>query len=359
MTANRKAAGADRKSTQISTGSGRAGQATINDIARLAGVSKKTVSRVINRSPLVHEDTRDKLLTLMHEQGYVPDPQARGLAFRRSFLIGLVYDNPNAQYIVNIQNGALDTLRGSGFELVVHPCDSKSADFVAGVRQFVVQLKLHGVILLPPVSEDAALAAALNELDCRYVRIASVQLDAPEHLIVSNDREAAAEVADYLESLGHRDIGLITGPRNYRSTLERAEGFTQALSKRGISMPKQRIEEGGYTFESGVASAERLLAQSPRPTALFACNDEMAAGAYKAAYRLGLKIPEQLSVVGFDDSPLASRLWPPLTTVRLPIREMGRNAAAMLMADPTSADAYRHSNVSPHLVTRDSCQPPP
>ncbi len=341
-----------------SGGSGRGGQATINDIARLAGVSKKTVSRVINRSPLVHEDTRTKVLALMNEQGYVPDPQARGLAFRRSFLIGLVYDNPNAQYIVNIQNGALDTLRGSGFELVVHPCDSKSADFVTGVRQFVMQLKLHGLILLPPVSEDAALATALRELDCKYVRIASVKLDEPEHLVVSNDREAAAEVADYLESLGHREIALITGPRSYRSTHERAEGFTQALARRGITLPEHRVEEGGYTFESGVASAERLLAQKVRPTAVFACNDEMAAGAYKAAYRLGLKIPEQLSIVGFDDSPLASRLWPSLTTVRLPIREMGRNAAAMLMSDIGKTDARQYSTVTPHLVTRDSCQPP-
>jgi len=343
---------------RVVNGSGRDGQATINDIARLAGVSKKTVSRVINRSPLVHDDTRAKVLALMSEQGYVPDPQARGLAFRRSFLIGLVYDNPNAQYIVNVQNGALDTLRGTGFELVVHPCDSKSADFVAGVRQFVMQLKLHGLILLPPVSEDAALAAALRELDCRYVRIASVKLDEPEHLVVSNDRDAAAEVADYLESLGHREIALITGPRNYRSTHERAEGFVQQLARRGIALPASRVEEGGYTFESGVASAERLLAVSPRPTAIFACNDEMAAGAYKAAFRLGLRIPEQLSIIGFDDSPLASRLWPPLTTVRLPIREMGRNAAAMLMSEQGKDEARQYSILTPHLVARDSCQPP-
>jgi LacI family transcriptional regulator len=357
MTSKRTNAAAADKKAPRTAGSGRSGQSTINDIARLAGVSKKTVSRVINRSPLVHDDTREKVLALMNQQGYVPDPQARGLAFRRSFLIGLVYDNPNAQYIVNVQNGALDTLRGSGFELVVHPCDSKSADFVAGVRQFVTQLKLHGVILLPPVSEDAALAAALREADCRYVRIASVSLDEHEPLIISNDRDAAAEVAEYLESLGHREIGLITGPGNYRSTRERAEGFVQALARRGIDLPKTRIQEGGYTFESGVATAERLLTQSPRPTALFACNDEMAAGAYKAAYRLGIRIPEELSIVGFDDSPLASRLWPPLTTVRLPIREMGRNAAAMLLAGD-SGHAGRRSILSPHLVTRESCQPP-
>src|SRR5687767_1506233 len=129
-------------------------RATINDIARLASVSKKTVSRVINQSPFVKEETRAKIDAVIREIGYQPDPQARGLAFRRSFLIGLVYDNPNAQYIVNIQDGALDALRGSGFELVVHPCDRRSEDFVPGVRRFVERQKLHGVILLPPVSED-------------------------------------------------------------------------------------------------------------------------------------------------------------------------------------------------------------
>jgi LacI family transcriptional regulator len=334
------------------------GKATINDIARIAGVSKKTVSRIINQSPLVRDDTREKVLALMQEVGYVPDPQARGLAFRRSFLIGLVYDNPNAQYIVNIQNGALDCLRGSGFELVVHPCDGKSADLIDGVRRFVQQQKLHGVILLPPLSENKALADALTAIECRYVRIASVQLDGAVPMIVSNDRAATAEVANYLESLGHRDIGLIAGPQSYRSAHERNGGFLDALARRGIVLPPERIVEGGYTFESGVAAAEQLLAQTPRPTAIFACNDEMAAGAYKAAFRRGLKIPEQLSIVGYDDSPLASRLWPPLTTVRLAIRDMGRNAAAMLITERRAQGEAAVTVVTPHLVTRDSCQPP-
>ena len=334
------------------------GKATINDIARLAGVSKKTVSRIINQSPLVRDDTRDKVLALMKQVGYVPDPQARGLAFRRSFLIGLVYDNPNAQYIVNIQNGALDTLRGSGFELVVHPCDSRGADLVDGVERFVRQQKLHGVVLLPPLSENQELADALAAIDCRCVRIASVRLDGDASMIVSNDRAAAAEVADYLESLGHREIGLITGPANYRSTHERSGGFREALARRGIELAAERIVEGGYTFESGVAGAETLLSQVPRPSAIFACNDEMAAGAYKAAFRRGLKVPEQVSIVGYDDSPLASRLWPPLTTVRLSIRDMGRIAAALLIDERRSGAPPSTTTVTRHLVTRESCQPP-
>lgn len=352
----RRPAGAGGRDEEIAA---LVGKATINDIARLSGVSKKTVSRVINRSPLVRDDTRGKVDALIQQLSYVPDPQARGLAFRRSFLIGLVYDNPNAQYIVNVQNGALDSLRDSGFELVVHPCDSRSDRFIDGVRQFVQQQKLRGVILLPPVSENEALAQALEAIDCEYVRVASVPLDAPERMVVTRDREATAEVADYLESLGHRRIAVITGPEGYRSAHERRDGFLDALSRRGIRPPNELIVEGGYTFESGVVCAERLLAMAQPPTAIFACNDEMAAGVYKVALRQGLRIPEQLSIVGFDDSPLAARLWPSLTTVRLPIREMGRVAADMLIAPDAGRSGRPAAVATPHLIARDSCQPPP
>ncbi|TWG88384.1 LacI family transcriptional regulator [Luteimonas sp. J16] len=330
--------------------------ATINDIARLAGVSKKTVSRVINRSPLVRADTREKVEALMREVGYVPDPLARGLAFRRSFLIGMIYDNPTAQYIVDFQYGALDALRNSGFELVVHPCDSRSPDYVSGVRRFVLQQKLHGVMLVPRVSEDQALADMLQEVGCRYARVAAVCLDAPERSVITHDRDGAAEVADYLLTLGHRDIAMITGPAAYRSAIERTEGFVGALQRRGIEIPKSRVVEAGYTFESGVAAAEKLLAARQRPSAIFCFNDEMAAGVYRVAMRAGIQIPQQLSVVGYDDSPLASRLGPPLTSVRRDTRDTGRIAAAMLLQGEGEARAV--ASVRPHLVVRDSCQPP-
>ena len=330
--------------------------ATINDIARLAGVSKKTVSRIINHSPLVRQDTREKVEALMREVGYVPDPLARGLAFRRSFLIGMVYDNPTAQFIVNMQYGALDTLRNSGFELVVHPCDSRSPNYIDGVRRFVQQQKLHGVMLVPRVSEDQALADMLAETGCRYVRIAAVSMDTPERMVVTHDHDGAAEVADYLQSLGHRDIAMITGPRDYRSSIERSTGFVSALERRGVAMPKSRIVEAGYTFESGVAAAEKLLGAKKRPTAIFCGNDEMAAGVYRVAMRAGISIPRRLSVVGYDDSPLASRLWPPLTSVRRDTRDTGRISAAMLL-QPEGAPRPLAS-VRPHLVVRDSCQPP-
>ncbi|QRP63898.1 LacI family DNA-binding transcriptional regulator [Rhodanobacter sp. FDAARGOS 1247] len=330
---------------------------TINDIARLSGVSKKTVSRIINNSPLVRKDTRDKVEALMREVGYAPDPMARGLAFRRSFLIGMVYDNPTAQYVVDMQYGALDALRGSSFELVVHPCDSRNPDYIEGVRRFAQQHKLHGVILVPRASEDQALVEMLKDIDCRYVRIAAVPMDESSQMVITHDRDGAAEAADYLLSLGHTDIALITGPVAYRSTLERTTGFVDALRKRGITVPDERIVEAGYTFESGLAAAEKLLLGDRRPSAIFTGNDEMAAGVYKVALRVGISIPRELSVIGYDDSSLASRLSPSLTSVRRNTRDTGRTAAAMLI-QPDGQGPLTSASVRPHLVVRDSCQPP-
>jgi LacI family transcriptional regulator len=330
---------------------------TINDIARLSGVSKKTVSRIINNSPLVRKDTRDKVEALMREVGYAPDPMARGLAFRRSFLIGMVYDNPTAQYVVDMQYGALDALRGSSFELVVHPCDSRSADYIDGVRRFAQQHKLHGVILVPRASEDQALVEMLKDIGCRYVRIAAVPMDESSQMVITHDRDDAAEAADYLLSLGHRDVALITGPVAYRSTLERTAGFLDALRKRGITVPDERVVEAGYTFESGLAAAEKLLLGDRRPTAIFTGNDEMAAGVYKVALRAGISIPRELSVIGYDDSSLASRLSPSLTSVRRNTRDTGRTAAAMLL-QPDGQGPLASASVRPHVVVRDSCQPP-
>ena len=179
-------------------------------------------------------------------------------------------------------------------------------------------------------------------------------------MLLTHDRRAGSEVAQYLESLGHRRLGLITGPRRYRSAIERGGGFIEGLAERGIELAADCRYEGAYTFESGVEGAEYLFAKHPRPTAIFACNDEMAAGVYKAALRRGLSIPEDLSVVGYDDSPLASQLWPALTTVRLPIRDLGRRAAQRLIAPPATEGeaAAEPTTITPHILVRDSSTRP-
>lgn len=336
-------------------------KSTINDIARMANVSKKTVSRVINDSPFVKEETRLKINTIIRELGFAPDPQARGLAFRRSFLIGMIYDNPTAQYVVNMQQGILDAMRGTSFELVIRPCDRAVPTFLADMRHFIERQKLFGVILTPSVSEDDRLVKLLHEIDCPYVRIAAVSLDTAATMVVTHDVSGAADAARHLADLGHKLIAHISGPPTFRSAHERRRGFAEGLSERGLKLARQYDREAGYTFESGIAAATELLSLKPRPTAIFTGNDEMAAGVYKAARDLGLEIPRDLSVVGFDDSPVASRMWPLLTSVRLPIRDMGRMAAEKLFHRRTEKRAQNDdaTDVIPTLVVRESTAKPP
>ncbi len=329
-------------------------RATINDIARLAKVSKKTVSRVINRAPFVKEETRRRVDAVMSELGYVPDPQARGLALRRSFLVGLIYDNPNAQFVVNAQQGVLDGIRGTGFELVVHPCHRLAKDFLTEVAGFIDRQKLYGVVLLPPVSENDKLVDLITERGCRYVRVASAKIDDAAHLVMSNDRAVTAQAAKHLAALGHTRIGFVAGPKGFRSREERRAGFVAGLKAAGLDLPSELCVDGAYTFESGVAAAAALLALKPRPTAIFASNDEMAAGVYQGARQLGLSVPDDLSIIGFDDTPVSSRLWPPLTTVHWPILEMGRAAARKLLLGAVDGDVV----VPAHLVERNSAAPP-
>lgn len=331
---------------------------TINDIARMAEVSKKTVSRVLNQSPYVHEATRAKIMTIMKESGFEPDLHARGLAMRKGFLIGLIYDNPNAQYIVNIQRGMLEGMHGTGFELVVHPCSQSSPQFLAEVESFIERQRLYGVVLLPPVSENERLVALLRELGCNYVRIASVLLDAAENMIIAADPAGANAATQHLLSYGHRRIGFISGPASYRSSGQRLKGFQAALREAGARFHKELAIEGAYTFESGITCGMNLLRRSARPTAIFATNDEMAAGVYSAARSLGLRIPEDVSVVGYDDSPLATRLWPPLTTVHQPIPDMGRLAAERLLAKGRGVHVFEAIEFTPQLMVRGSVGPP-
>jgi LacI family transcriptional regulator len=306
---------------------------TINDVARLAGVSKKTVSRVINRSPLLNGETRAKVEAVIADLGYVPNSQARALALRRNFLIGLLHDNPNAQTVMHVQAGILEAIRDTEFELIVRPIDRGSSTMLADVRNFLERQRLYGVLILPPVSENDLLAELCAEVGCRYVRMGSIALDKPEHSVASNDAEVVIEAVNHLISLGHKRIGLIAGPHGFRSARERRRGFEEALETAGIRLPRSLIAEGNYTFETGMAAADRLLDLSPRPTAIFASNDEMGAGAYHAAHQRGIDIPGDLSIIGFDDTPISAHIWPPMSTVRWPITSMARSAALKLLAD--------------------------
>jgi LacI family transcriptional regulator len=184
----------------------RAARLTITDIADLAGVSKKTVSRVINQEPYVNKKTRARVEAVIGEHGYQPDPQARGLAFRRSFLVGLIHDNPNSQYVENVHLGILDALAARGYELVIRPCDRRSPTFLEDMRSFVERLRLFGVVLIPSVSEDDRLIELLESAGCPYVRITCSPVDTVARLVLTHDARGAAAAARRPPGPGHHQI---------------------------------------------------------------------------------------------------------------------------------------------------------
>lgn len=335
-------------------------QLTITDIARMAGVSKKTVSRVINHSGLVKEETRQRILETIETHQYQPDPQARALALRRSHLVALISDQPNPQYVVDFQRGILDALASTGYQLVIKPADKSSATYPRDIVELVRYQKLFGVILTPSISEDEQLVELLRQMDCAYVRVAAIGLDTREHLIETHDYVGAAEAAGHIAGLGHRRIAHIHGPDSFLSATERLRGFRVGLAEYGLRVEERYLLAGGYTFESGMECGARLLAMEEPPTAVFAGNDEMAVGVYQAVVRAGRSVPDDLSIVGFDDSPIATRIWPMLTTVRLPIEYMGRTAAQLLISqhDRAAMEPPAATSVMPRLIVRSSTAPP-
>ena len=332
---------------------------TINDVAAVSGMSKKTVSRVINAAASVREETRARVDLAIGALGFSPDPQARGLAFRHSFLIGLIYDNPNPQYVVNMQEGLLEGLAGTEFELAVHRCDRSAPDFLSNARRFVERQKLFGVILVPSVSEDERLVAVLRELGCAFMRVASVSLDERSRMIVSHDRIGGRRAAEYLVGLGHTRIGHVTGLAGFRSAAERRAGFEEGLAVAGLSLAPHDVFEGRYTIESGVEAGERLFSRVDRPTAVFAANDQMAVGVLHAARRRDVVVPRDLSVIGYDDLQSAGITWPPLTTIHSPVRETGKLAINKLLASRFGDPSKAPDETEPWLVVRESAGPPP
>jgi len=304
---------------------------TINDVARVAGVSKKTVSRVLNNSKEVTEKTREKVTAVITQLNYAPDPQARSLASKRSFLLGLVYDNPNALYISDIQIGVLRACLATGYELIMHPGDFDNESLMDEISKFVSRTRIAGLILLSPISQIGELAGRLKEDNIPYVRISPKKIDSEERVVVSNDLQGAELMTEYLVSIGHTDIGFVSGPEANLSAQQKYEGFCNVMRQHKLPVQKSLVEEGENTIDSGVLAGERLLGKKNRPSVIFASNDAMALGVMKSATMLGISVPDQLSVAGYDDSALATVTWPDLTTIRQPIEQMGELAARKLL----------------------------
>lgn len=332
---------------------------TINDVARLAGVSKRTVSRVINNSPIVGDSSRERIQQIINELGYQPNPQARGLAASRSYLIGLIYDNPDAFFIEAVIRGISGVCIEQGYELVVHPCDMSDPKLVDRAINFVSRAKIDGVILPPPLSENEDIANELEAYGVPFVRLAATQIDEPRRVVVSDERNGARQMTEHLIALGHRRIGYISGPKGLISTRERREGFLDALRVNDIQVDSNLIVRGAYTFESGIKAARELLTLPQRPTAIFASNDQMAIGVVHAGREFGITVPSNLSVAGFDDSEVAAQIIPALTTIRRPVRHMATLAALKLIStiDGDHDGAAKKCVLEPQLILRDSTAP--
>ncbi|MCP4659173.1 MAG: LacI family transcriptional regulator [bacterium] len=318
---------------------------TIDDVAQRAGVSIKTVSRVFNREPNVRPATRDKVLAAAKELDYWPNLSARRLASNRSFVIGLLYDNPQSDYVTDIQHGSLEVCRREGYHLLIHPCTNAAPDLVEEALGLHRQTTVDGFILTQPVADWKPLTRALAESGIRFVRVSQRHSDQISPCISGDDEQAAYKMTAHLISLGHRRIGFIMGHPDHGSSHERLRGYHAALDQYQLPPSSALVEQGLYNFESGYSCARRLLSSRPRPTAIFASNDHMAMGVLTAAHEQQLRVPADLSVGGFDDTPMARYAWPPLTTVRQPIREIARLATEVLVkvlrGDEPGERAYR------------------
>ncbi|MEK8032991.1 LacI family DNA-binding transcriptional regulator [Ideonella sp. DXS29W] len=329
---------------------------TIIDVAREAGVSIKTVSRVLNREAGVHEQTREQVLAVVAQLKYRPKLSARSLAGARSFLIGLLYYDPSAAFVGGVQKGAAVRCREAGYHLVVESIENEAPDIETQVDRMVAALRPDGMILTPPLCDNPQVLKVLSDSGTPTVLISPGDHDPALLTVRMDDVHAAQEVTQLLIELGHERIGFIRGARDQAASELRYQGFKLAMEAAGLSVDEALVYQGDFTFPSGVAGAHHLLGQKGRPTAVFASNDDMALGVLSAAQRLGLQVPGELSIAGFDDSPAASLVWPPLTTVRQPIEEMARVAVDMLVTPAAGGDeATPGGRVLPHrLVPRDS-----
>ncbi|MEJ0028769.1 MAG: LacI family DNA-binding transcriptional regulator [Rhizomicrobium sp.] len=331
--------------------------ASIYDVARRAGVSIKTVSRVVNRQPNVSEQAQARVMEAVDALSYRPNFFARGLASERSFLIGLLYDNPSESYMAAVQIGALRRCREDGYHLIVEQLSAQDPNLGAAVRALAVQSSLHGLILTPPLCDSPSVLEALKAEHVRFVRIAPRQALPDSASVSIDDHAAAREMTAYLIGLGHRRIGFIKGHPDHSAAHARFEGYRAALKQAGIPFAEELCAQGYFSYQSGLEAGEILLSLKNRPTAIFASNDDMAAAVLATSQRFHLKLPSQLSVAGFDDSLVAQMVWPPLTTCRQPIKEMAAAAVSLLVQKPTDG-APPERRLDHELIVRQSTAPP-
>ena len=335
------------------------GVVTLDDVAARARVSAKTVSRVVNGERSIDDEMQRRVLRAVADLDYRPNLFARGLSGSHSYTIGLSYDNPNAYYIIAMQQGALAACDALNFGLQVRPCNSNAADLAERLRDFVRRSRLSGLVLTTPVSERTAVLRKLATYRIPFVRILSAtqKPDDGAPCVYVNDRDAAFAITIHLLHLGHTRIGFLQGGKHHHASAERLRGYKDALRDYGVPLRNELIVAGDYVFDDGFRGARRLLDLGEPPTAIFGCNDEIAAGALAAAQSTGLHVPFDVSIAGFEDSPFSRHSWPPLTTARQRADVIVEHATRMLVAR-IRGEQVDDEGFNPELVVRGSTAPP-
>jgi LacI family transcriptional regulator len=337
---------------------------TINDVAARAGVSIKTVSRVVNREPNVREDTAQKVHRAIRDLRYRPNFSARNLASSRAYLVAVLYDNPSDSYIVSVLQGVQAACEAADYGVLLQPFDASSPRLCDQVHDMLAQRRPSGLVLTPPLCDLEPLLATLDADGTQYVSIAPHHENRGKPFVSVDDVRASFDLTGYLLARGHRRIGFIKADPRHGAASRRLTGYIEAHRQRGIPVDERLIANGLLSFDSGVECARRLLRQTDRPTAIFASNDDMAAGVLHAAHEIGLRVPAELSVAGYDDVPIARYVYPSLTTVRQPIRAMATGAVQCLLQSMRPHHGMRAVGEIAHrfdyeIIIRDSVAPPP
>ncbi len=333
-------------------------RSTIHDIAAEAGVSVATVSRVLNARDHVAPETRERIARIVRERGYVVNRSARNLQDGRTGLVGLLVPLVHPHYFSTIVAGASEALFEQDQRAVLSATEHKHDREVTLLDRLMHGMADGALVVLPEETSDEL--ERLLDTNYRFVVIdPRLPLDARIPAVSAAHSSGASDAVRHLLELGHRRIAAITGPRDWVATEERRRGYHAALASYGI-LPDPRLEiEADFEIPGGTRAAARLLETAEPPTAIFAFNDNLAIGTIRAARAHGLRVPEDLSVVGFDDSEHASLITPTLTTVRQPLAEMGRTAVNLLrrLLDGQRVETL-HVELGTRLVVRDSTAPP-
>ncbi|MBB3033675.1 LacI family transcriptional regulator [Erythrobacter lutimaris] len=313
-----------------------------------------TVSRVINGEGNVREETQELVLAAIRKLKYSPNRAARSLAGGEQLRVALMFDNPSASYLSEFLMGALEEATRNDIHLEVQSCENPG-DAAPLVRK-LAEGGIKGFILPPPLCDDQALLDLVGELDAVAIAVGPGRATGTHGAVMIDEYQAAYDMTRHIIDLGHERIGFIIGNPEQVASGRRLNGYCAAIEDAGLEPLDELMAQGRFTYRSGMAAAEKLLALDPRPTAIFASNDDMAAATVAVCHRNHLDVPNDITVCGFDDTDMASTIWPELTTVRQPIREMTAWAvtaiARIMRARRTNERLTPEQTILPYTLVR-------